>query len=183
MKKIVSFLLVAFLIYFIALSFYLRTKPVEQNQDLGEILSLHRPHLNNIKNILTQKALYDNWNRYYDPAYYLEYFEQYNSILNKLHKINPKIFSVLPKRPLPKPSKTTDFEGRGYLVKSDLMKLSEDIDLAMDLIDNNYQHELPIAGNVKFVIYEQWWFQFFVAPFLVGLVLIGFEKATAEKKK
>ncbi|MCB4792791.1 MAG: hypothetical protein LHV68_13055 [Elusimicrobia bacterium] len=181
MKKIIIFILAALLIYFIILSFYLRTRPIEQKQDSKEIVSLYRPHLENINSILKQKALFDSWNRYYDPAYFLEYFKQYNSILQKLKKINPNIFSVLPKRSFPLPSKTTDFDGRGYLVKTDLEKLSEDINLAIALIDNNYGIKISNQDEKKKLFYEQWWFQFLIAPFIVGIILIIIERIIRKK--
>lgn len=68
--------------------------------------------------------------RYFDPGHYLEYFKRFEAAVNELRALDSRFLAV-PKRPLPEPSKTTDFEGRGYLLRQHLDKLKEDIDLTL----------------------------------------------------
>ncbi len=138
-----------------------------QNNETEEILNIYRPYLANIKSNIEQAV---QRGKYFDPAYYLEYFQAYNNILTRLCEYNPSLFSVLPKRILPVPSKKTDFDGRGYLIRSPFNKLIEDISLAIILIDNNYKNRETSLDEKKEPFFEKWWFQMFIAPICVALV-------------
>jgi hypothetical protein len=121
----------------------------------------------NIKNNIEQKVINDNNAKYMNPDYYLEYFEEYKNLLHLLQNINPTLFSVLPKRQIPKASQTTDFDSKGYLIRTPFMKLSEDINLAINLIDNSYQ-EPKVESADK--IYNKWWVKILAIPFLITLL-------------
>lgn len=178
MKKAANIILIVLLVYFVALSIFLMNKSSVKLNEADEILNIYRPYLENIQKTL-EVAIEKG--KYFDPAYYLEYFDAYNNILTRLNEHNPEVFSVLPKRMKPVASKTTDFDGRGYLIKSPFNKLLEDISLTIELIDENYKNRTSLPEIKNDVFYDKWWFQMFVAPFIVSL-LTGIVLMVMQKK-
>jgi hypothetical protein len=71
--------------------------------------------------------LKDPRGRYFDPPAVLEYFDRYAHIRDALRSQFPDVFEDLPVRRTPTPSKTTDFNGRGYIERNHLEVLNEDM--------------------------------------------------------
>lgn len=64
---------------------------------------------------------------YYDPAAVLEYFQRVYSLSDELRAFYTE-FEDLPERAVPEPSDTSDFEGRGYILRKSLEELLRDVD-------------------------------------------------------
>ena len=75
--------------------------------------------------------------QYFDPPTVLEYFEQYERLASQLRALLPAYFSDLPKRKMPEPSKTTDFEGRGYITVGPLAALLRDLEYIFEVHANS----------------------------------------------
>src|SRR5919206_134262 len=84
---------------------------------------------------------------YFDPPTVLEYFERYESSAAQLRALLPAYFSDLPKREMPEPSKTTDFDGRGYIKAGPLAALLRDLEYIFEVRANSQlnqsKDELP----------------------------------------
>ena len=72
--------------------------------------------------------------RFFDPVTVLELFERYAILRDTLRSQMPPLFGDLPEREIPSPSKTTDFEGRGYITRQPLEFLMQDIKYVLDII-------------------------------------------------
>ena len=70
---------------------------------------------------------------YFDPPTVLEYFEAYNRVSAVLKEELPQLYGDLPDRPVPEPSGTTDFEGRGYIRRQYLERIIADIDYILEV--------------------------------------------------
>lgn len=66
--------------------------------------------------------------QYFDPAIVSEYFETYGQLVTAVKEAAPELFRDLQNRPIPQPSDTTDFEGRGYIRRHHLERLLEDLE-------------------------------------------------------
>ncbi len=75
--------------------------------------------------------------RYFDPPSVLEYFEQFQKLVDDLKKSLPELYSDIPSRGIPKSSGTTDFEGRGYIEVSHLLTLLRDITYIFEVRSNS----------------------------------------------
>lgn len=75
--------------------------------------------------------------RYFDPLSVLEYFEQFQRLIEDLKELLPELYSDIPSRKIPKSSGTTDFEGRGYIELSHLLTLLRDIDYIFEVRSNS----------------------------------------------
>jgi hypothetical protein len=82
---------------------------------------------------------------YFDPQIALEPFERYAPLRDDLKQNLPEAFTDLPVRPLPKPSGTTDFGGRGYLTRNDLGLLLSDVNACIALIPVAQAEEHPVT--------------------------------------
>lgn len=69
----------------------------------------------------------------FDPLTVLEYFEAYNHASATLKEELPQLFGDLPDRPVPEPSESTDFEGRGYIEDNRLEQVLLDIDYILEV--------------------------------------------------
>jgi hypothetical protein len=72
--------------------------------------------------------------QYYDPKFTLDLFHRYVPTRDELIKQNPGVFGDLPIREIPKPSTTSDYEGRGYIERSHLSILNDDIEYCLELL-------------------------------------------------
>lgn len=72
--------------------------------------------------------------RYFDPLTVLEFFERYALLRDALRSQMPMLFGDLPVREIPSPSKTTDFDGRGYITRQQIEFLMQDIKYILDVI-------------------------------------------------
>ena len=75
--------------------------------------------------------------RFFDPPVVLEYFESYNLLREELIKYLPELYSDLPEREIPIASKTTDFEGRGYIILTPMSTLKRDLDYIFEVRANS----------------------------------------------
>ena len=74
--------------------------------------------------------------RYYDPNVVMDLFTRYASVRDGLRSEFPALFGDLPVRQNPKPSATTDFEGRGYLTFDQLFLLHRDLQYCETILTN-----------------------------------------------
>ena len=72
-----------------------------------------------LKNVFVE-WLSNDTDRYFDPDIVLPHCKTFISILENLSVSNCDLFDDLHKKPIPIPSKTTDYNGRGYIIRSDL---------------------------------------------------------------
>ena len=85
---------------------------------------------------------------YFDPKYVLDLFHRYISIRDELLSNYSSLFGDLPKRETPKPSKTTDYDGRGYIERPDIEILNNDIEYCIDILK-----KMPSFSDVGSVPY------------------------------
>jgi predicted nucleotide-binding protein len=72
--------------------------------------------------------------RYFDPPRVLDLFTRYVTVRDELRAAYPTLFDDLPVREIPKSSGTTDFEGRGWIGRSPLEGLRDDLQYCIDLL-------------------------------------------------
>jgi hypothetical protein len=92
--------------------------------------------------------------RYFDPAEVSEYFEAYGRHVAILKERLPDLYADVPERPFPTSSKTTDYEGRGYIERPHLERLVRDIDYMFE-VRSNSELQAPDAaapGEVRVFI-------------------------------
>ena len=87
-----------------------------------------------------ENPMYNN----FDPKNVFDLFWRYNRINKNLRKSNPQLFDDLPVRAIPKPSKTTDFDGRGFIKRKDLELLLTDINYCLKILEE-YKEEFKIT--------------------------------------
>ena len=80
------------------------------------------------------KFLRDPRGRFFDPKYTMDLFHRYEKIRGELINEHPRLFSDLPIRDMPQPSGTTDYDGRGYIERADLVILNNDIEYCIDIL-------------------------------------------------
>jgi hypothetical protein len=85
-----------------------------------------------LRNILGQRTK-DPKARYFDPQIVTEYFERLAQLQDRLRQLLPDAIDDLPRRPLPPPSGTTDFQGRGYVERWHLERAIEDLELIFEV--------------------------------------------------
>lgn len=98
---------------------------MEEYQVIAKLKSLYNTITTLLKN---PKA------RFFDPVTVLEFFERYAILRDTLRSQMPQLFGDLPLRKIPSPSRTTDFEGRGYITRRQLEVLMWDIKYMLDVI-------------------------------------------------
>jgi hypothetical protein len=72
--------------------------------------------------------------RYFDPALVLEFFERWAPIRAALRSGFPSVLDDLPVRAVPVSSGTTDYEGRGYIIRQAIEQLYGDMQYALDAL-------------------------------------------------
>lgn len=75
--------------------------------------------------------------RYFDPPSVLDYFHQFKNLRQQLIEELPELYSDMPEREIPIASKTTDYEGRGYITLSPLNTLKNDVDYIFEVRSNS----------------------------------------------
>jgi predicted nucleotide-binding protein len=75
--------------------------------------------------------------RYFDPPTVLSYFEQFHSLKKDLIEELPQLYADLPDREMPKSSGTSDNNGRGYIVQSELSALQSDLSYIFEVRSNS----------------------------------------------
>lgn len=94
----------------------------------------------NLTKLKALRKLLKSWlqyhHRYFDPQNTLDIFSRFSKIRNNLKKEYPRLFDDLPIRKIPKPSNTTDFEGRGYIKRDHFEILLRDIDYCLNILSN-----------------------------------------------
>jgi hypothetical protein len=78
--------------------------------------------------------LVDPRSQYFDPDRVLDFFDRYAGIRDALVSGQPILFADLPIRTKPKPSETSDHDGRGYIFRHYLTDLLTDIDYCRDVL-------------------------------------------------
>jgi len=81
--------------------------------------------------------------QYFDPKIVLDLFTRYIPIRDILKSEFSSVFGDLPIRETPEPSKTTDFDGRGYIVRKDLSMLRVDIEYCLDILAKMPTVDIP----------------------------------------
>jgi hypothetical protein len=71
--------------------------------------------------------------RYFNPDSVFEHFQAYARAAHVLREELPDLMGDLPNRPLPTPSGTSDFGGRGYIERHHLEQLIRDIEYAFEV--------------------------------------------------
>lgn len=75
--------------------------------------------------------------RYFDPPIALDYFQRFEKMKDFLKKKFPDLFSDIPEREIPKSSGTTDFDGRGYILREPVHILFTDMKEIIDIWNNS----------------------------------------------
>lgn len=107
---------------------------MQRHEITPKLKALH----NNIK-----KWLENPRHRAFDPQEVLDLFYRYSTISDALRSEYPSLFVDLPFRGIPTPSKTTDFEGRGYITRNKLELLLKDIGYCLDILSNIKTVDVP----------------------------------------
>jgi hypothetical protein len=74
---------------------------------------------------------------FFDPLIALGYFERYAKLRDQLKVILPDLYSDIPVREIPVSSKTTDNEGRGFILRKPLALLVVDIEEILEIWDKS----------------------------------------------
>lgn len=77
----------------------------------------------------------------------VRYFHTYNRCVAALREQLPDLYEDMPDRPVPKPSGTGDFEGRGYIGRGHVESLARDIEYILEVRShiNLQAQEAPAA--------------------------------------
>jgi len=89
--------------------------------------------LNALYNAVSER-LKNPRHRYFDPPPTLEFFERYAPLRDELRSQLPSLLGDLPVRALPKPTNTTDHDGRGYITREPLEQLLGDMKYIRDVV-------------------------------------------------
>jgi hypothetical protein len=95
------------------------------------------------------KLLRDPRGRYFDPSAVLEYFARYAPIRDELRSQFPDLLGDLPVRATPTPSKTTDFDGRGYIQRHELDVLNGDMQYILHVVASTPAVDVPSMKVTK----------------------------------
>jgi len=87
--------------------------------------------------------LKDPLHLYFDPQSTQDLFGRFIPIRDKLRALYPSLFEDLPLREVPKPSGTTDFDGRGYIERHQFDLLLKDIKYCLDILSAQPKVDIP----------------------------------------
>ncbi|MBC8358687.1 MAG: hypothetical protein ISS41_09845 [Candidatus Aminicenantes bacterium] len=107
---------------------------MERSEILSKLIALK----NNLSKFLKSKR-----SRFFDPKNVLDLFHRYLPVRDELLSNYASLFSDIPKRETPKPSKTTEFDGRGYIRRVDLQMLLNDVEYCIDILTNMPSVDIP----------------------------------------
>jgi len=96
-----------------------------QTETLAKLAALHKavpPLLENPKA------------RYFDPAIVLDLFIRWSVVRDDLRAQFPSLLGDLPLREIPQSSGTSDYEARGYITRSAIRALTQDLNYAIDAL-------------------------------------------------
>lgn len=85
----------------------------------------------------TESFLKNPTHRYFDPKETLDLFERFNKIRDDLRASYKSLFEDMPTREAPILSKTTDFNGRGYIERNHFELLQVDINYCLKILAIN----------------------------------------------
>jgi hypothetical protein len=80
------------------------------------------------------RALRDRRAKYFDPPVVLELFERWSPVREALRASFPLLLGDIPSRESPVPSRTTDFQGRGFIERKHVQQLYDDMQYVLDAI-------------------------------------------------
>jgi len=103
-----------------------------------EILSKLMALRNNIAKFIQSRAA-----RFFDPKHVIDLFYRYLPIRDELLSNYSSLFNDIPKRETPQLGKTSDFEGRGYILRVDLKMLLNDVEYCIDILTNMPSGDTP----------------------------------------
>lgn len=107
---------------------------MERHEITSKLKALH----NNV-----EKWLENLRSLYFDPQEVLDLFYRYSTLSGVLRSEYPNFFDDLPFRAVPTSSRTTDFDGRGYIKRSSLELLLKDLEYCLDILSNIPTVDVP----------------------------------------
>ena len=107
---------------------------LERHEILSKLIALR----NNVAKFIERRIA-----RIFDPQDVMDLFYRYIPIRDELLSKYSSLFSDLPIREILKPSKTTDFEGRGYIRRDALVMMTRDIEYCIDILSNMPSADIP----------------------------------------
>lgn len=87
--------------------------------------------------------LKDPYHLYFDPQSTQDLFGRFIPIRDNLQSLYPSLFEDLPLREVPRPSGTTDFDGRGYIKRHHFDLLLKDIKYCLDILSAQTTVDVP----------------------------------------
>lgn len=87
--------------------------------------------------------LKDPYHLYFDPQSTQDLFGRFITIRDKLRSLYSPLFEDLPLREVPRPSGTTDFDGRGYIERHKFDLLLKDIKYCLDILSAQPTVDIP----------------------------------------
>lgn len=81
--------------------------------------------------------------RIFDPQYVMDLFHRYVPIRDELLTKHSSLFSDFPVREIPTPSKTTDFNNRGFIERGPLVMMARDIEYCIDVLSYLPSVDIP----------------------------------------
>ncbi len=107
----------------------------------------------NFTKLKALKNTLDGWlnlhGRYFDPQNTMDIFKRFEKIRDNLKIEYPSFFDDSPIRETPKPSETTDFDGRGYIKRNHFELLLSDINYCLDILSNRPVVNIPSMNFSK----------------------------------
>ena len=107
---------------------------MERNEIIAKLTALR----NSLENWLA-----DPRSRYFDPQSTQDLFVRFIPIRDKLRSLYPSLFEDLPLREVPRPSGTTDYNGRGYIERSHFNLLLSDVKYCLDILSAQPTVDIP----------------------------------------
>jgi hypothetical protein len=98
---------------------------MEQAETTAKLVALHKA---------VGRILEDPRGRYFDPAVVSEFFERWVPIRDALRLGFQSVLGDLQVRAVPVSSRTTDHEGRGYIIRQAIDQLDSDMQYALDAL-------------------------------------------------
>lgn len=113
---------------------------MEKFEAVAKLTALHKA---------VTKVLEDPRGRFFDPDFVLEFFSRWQPIRDALRKEYPILLNDLKVRDTPTSSKTSDFEGRGYIERKSIQHIFDDIQYVLDVLANLPSESVPSLKVTK----------------------------------